>query len=263
MATTTLNLTATEYKLLVQKGGVPGTKIMQGFGEIESANVVAQGVDIWRYEALSPIGADRVPMIQDAGELISVVSESQADNGTSVTGVTEIEIHYIDPAGNEQETLVTLNGTTPVNTTILMRHIQYVHTTAVGSNGVAEGNIHIYKTGDNTATGIYNCIIEGGNMSLTTNRMIPLGKTLYLQSWNCSEAKDKRGAFRLRSTDQEGVITPSIFLFKETCYLRKTTSGELHATDVIPALSIVKVSAWFDQADAEGTASWWGYLVDD
>jgi len=90
-----------------------------------------------------------------------------------------------------------------------------------------------------------------------------LGKTLELRGWHATEAQGKRAAFRIRSTDMNGVLVPDTFCFKGVAYLNGATSGELPLDAVAPALSIVKVSQWTDIAGSEGSCGWWGYLVDD
>jgi len=261
----TVNETIRDYSYAdlarrIQLGLVSGARIMKAFGEKDNFQTVINGEDVWRGNELTPSGGVQIPIPPDAGDLISVVSENNNDDNGD-TGVNEVEIHYITPAGAEASTTVTMNGTTAVNTGILMRFVQYVHTTSVGSNGVAEGNIKVYKTGSPST--VYNMIQEGGNMSMTTNRMIPAGKTLYLQSWDCSEAGGKRLTYRIRSTDSEGVIFPRVFLFKDVSYLNKNASPEYVLKSEHPEFSIVKVSAWGIQAGAEGHASWWGLLIDN
>jgi hypothetical protein len=58
-----------------------------------------------------------------------------------------------------------------------------------------------------------------------------------------------------------GELIPGVFCFKDTCYMNKTTSGQLFLFEKVPALSIVKVSGWPDAAGGEGSCSWWGLQV--
>ena len=86
---------------------------------------------------------------------MSVVSTS-AQDGVAGTGTLTLDIHYIDPTGNAQSTVVTMNGTTAVDTGILMRFVQSIHAETIGTNGTAVGTISIHKTG--TPTTVYNVI---------------------------------------------------------------------------------------------------------
>jgi hypothetical protein len=252
------------WLLEVQKGNVKRHSIFGALGEREGIGTTAAGEDIWRGNELTPAPTSHlmIPTPAAAGELMSVVSESQADNGTSSTGALTVIIHYLDPTGNQQETTVTLNGTTPVDIpVILMRFINDFHVVTTGSGGVAAGYIKIYKTG--TAGLVYNMIALGGNQSLVPVKMVPYGHTLYMQGYHATEAQGKRVAFRLRSTDDNEVLTPGTFLFKDTTYLKQAASPEMTVLSVHPALSIIKVTGWAVVGGGEGSCHWWGVLVDD
>jgi len=254
--------TTREFKLEVARGNVSGVTIMSAMGEFESGNIDAAGEDVCRWEDVS--GPARLPTPAAAGEQMTVVSSNNADNGATVTGILTARIHYLDNTGAEQTEDITLNGTTPVNTVATdMRFINDFYTLTVGSNGVAEGNISLYKQGGAIATDLYNLIAAGGNKSLVPHRMVPLAKKLYLQGWSAMEAQGKRAAFRIRSTDMFGILLSGVFCFKDVAYLNGNTSGELCLWQQVPALSIVKVSHWDDVVGAEGSCSWWGFLVDD
>ena len=246
----------------VVKGNVAGHSIMSGMGEFESGNVDAAGEDVCRWEDVG--GPARLPQPAPAGEQMTFISSSTADNGATATGVLTVKMHYLDATGAEQVETITMNGTTGVNSVATdIRFVQDIYALTVGSNGVAEGNITCYKTGGAIATDLYQFIVLGGNKSLVPHRMVPLGKTLILKGWSASEAGIKRCAFRIRSTDMYGVLISGVFCFKDTIYLEGNTSGELSLNVKVPALSVVKISGWSDEIASEGSASWWGILVDD
>ncbi|MCP4339795.1 MAG: hypothetical protein GY799_13110 [Desulfobulbaceae bacterium] len=247
----------------VALGSVTGRAVVNAMGERESMAVVVTGEDVWRGNELTPepTSTTTIPTPADVGEQMTVVSEDANDTSAG-TGVRTVEIHYIDASGDEQEETVTLNGTTGVNTVATnIRFVNDFYTLTVGSNGVAEGHIKIYKTG--SVGLVYNMIAEGGNKSLVPHRMVPAGKTLVLTGWHCTEAQDKRVVYRIRSTDMHGSLIAGVFCFKDVAYVRKTATGWMPLNISVPALSIVKISAWSDQASAEGSCSWSGELVDD
>lgn len=259
-----LELVTTLPLLNILRGLVPGQSIMSAMGEFESGNAEATGEDACRWEDFTPDGPSILPNPADAGERMAVVSEDDADNGATATGVLTVRLEYLDASGAEQIEDVTLDGTTPVNTVATdIRFVNDFYALTVGANGVAEGNIAVYKAGDTIPNTLYQIIALGGNKSLVPHRMVPVGKTLYLQGWHAEEAQGKRSAFRIRSTDMAGVLRPGTFLFKDTAYLNKSTSGERRLNVAVPALSIVKVSHWDDVVGAEGSCGWWGILVDD
>jgi len=257
---------ANSDQLLIARGLIDGISIMSAMGEFESGNVDVDGEDVCRWEDVS--GPARLPTPAAAGEQMTVVSdEADDDNGNSPqVGALTIRIHYLDDTGAEQTEDVTLNGTAGVDTVATnIRFVQDMYTLTVGSNGVAVGNITIIRKGGAIATDLYNLIAAGGNKSLVPHRMVPLAKTLYLQSWHCEQSTaGKRAAFRIRSTDMYGVLIPGVFCFKDTAYIGQGSSGrqELHGT-LVPALSIVKVSQWSDTTGTEGSSGWWGFLVDN
>ncbi len=253
-----------DYFTEILRGNISGQAFMMATGERESISTTAAGEDVWRGNQLAsaPTSHVRVPTPADAGEQMSIKSESDADNGATATGILTVRLHYLDATGAEQTEDVTLNGTTLVNTVATdIRFVQELHALTVGSGGVAAGHIFIHKTG--TAGLVYSMIAAGGNYSLVPHRMVPLAKTLYLMGWHATEAKNKRCAFRIRSTDHGGTLLPGVFVFKDVAYLAASASGRLVVSAKVPALSIVKVTGWADVAGAEGSAEWHGVLIDD
>ncbi len=248
--------------LEIAKGNVAGHAIMVALGERENMGTTATGEDIWRGNELSGSPDDETMATPDpAGEQMTVISEDAQDTSAG-TGVRTLRIHYLDASGDEQTEDVTMNGTTGVNTAASdIRFVNDMYSLTVGSNGVAEDHIKIYETAD--ATHVYNMIAQGGNKSLVPHRMVPSGKTLILKGWHAEEAQNKRCAFRIRSTDMAGVLLTGVFCFKGVAYMKQSSSGELALNQIVPALSIVKVSAWPDQASSEASCGWWGVLVDD
>ncbi len=246
----------------VSKGNVPGHSIMSAMGEFESGNVDAAGEDVCRWEDVS--GPARLPTPNSAGEQFTIKSDS-ADDTAAGTGVRTLRLHIIRLSdGAEYTEDINMNGTTGVDTVITDGlFVNDMYAFDVGSNGVAEGNITLYKKGGAIATDLYNLIALGGNKSLVPHRMVPLGKTLLLKEFSASEAQGKRATFRIRSTDMYGVLIPGVFCFKGVAYVNKNFSPPVKLNCMVPALSIVKVSHWDDQAGAEGCCNWWGILIDD
>jgi hypothetical protein len=196
---------------------------------------------------------------------MTLVSESTADNGATATGALTVAVHYIDAAGDEQVEVVTMNGTTEVDTVATdIRFVQELQVKTVGSNSVAEGNIRIFSEGDDTL--VYNMIAAGGNQSLVPHRMVPIGKRLRVTGWTCSEkSATKRCVVRLRS-DCNNEMTPvrqaGVFLFKGAAALDGTSVTSVVPFNV-PELSVVKASAWVAAAGgAEIVMQWWGELYD-
>ena len=230
---------------------------LSAIGERTSVADVETGSDIW-------YGTDTtVPVPPDTGELMEIVC-SDSDDIAAGAGVQEIGIHYLDADGVDQFTTVATNGGTYQIPDILFRFIQDIHATQVGSTGVAEGDIVIRSQA--TPANVFNMIKAGGNMSLTINKMVPAGKTLFLTHWDASASGKQSVVMRLRSTDMHGQLFEKVFIFKDSVYLenssflRRWEDGELWP---IPELSLVKVSVWCDLAGADVSAGWTGVLIDD
>jgi len=244
------------YLDLIAQGQLPGKKPFSAIGERTSIGTTAQGEDIWEGSAT------QIPVPLGVGEQMSFVSSDDADNGASATGILTARIEYLDGNGDEQTEDLTLDGTTEVDT--IATDIAFVndfYALTVGSNGVAEGNLIIYRKGDNTR--IYNLIVLGGNKSLVINRKVPTGKTLYVTSWACSEANSKVVSFRLRATcDPAGNNLVEGFLFKRTYKMKNSSPYELMNPPVkICGGAIIKVSGWVGVAGGDGSASFNGYLI--
>jgi len=248
--------TLQDTDLLISQGFVQGHTIMSGMGEREGMGTTAAGEDVWRGSAAS------MPVPVDAGEQMTVTSSS-ANDDVGNTGATEITIEYLDANGDEQTTTVAMNGTADVDVTPTnVRFVNDMYTSAVGSNGVAVGDITIFEKA--TPANIYNMIYQGGNKSLVPHRMVPNGKTLHLKSWNCSETSNKDTIVRIRSDcTPAGVRQQGIYLFKGTFFVNTFSSPNDIVNRKIPELSVLKVSAWSTAAGADVSVNWWGILSDN
>jgi len=237
----------------IARGLYSNASIIRGFGERGSMATTATGEDIW------PGSATSIPIPAAAGEQMEVVSTSPQD-GVAGTGIITMHVDYIDAAGDAQMREVTMNGTTPVVLPVSdVRFVQRIHAITVGSVGTAVGTITVYKQG--SALTIYSMIAIGGNMALVPNRMVPAGKVCVVTHWHATESKNKRCAFRLRSTDEDGILRPGVFLFKDAMYLVNSALS-VPTAFLAPALSIIKISGWPDASGSEASASWKGVLFD-
>ncbi len=201
----------------------------------------------------------------DTGTPTSTDTLSNASWGagtmTARTGVGIVEIEYLDSSGAEQEEVIVMNGTTAVLTAYT--DAMFVNDFySLLSATTATGNITV-RTAGGSGIDTYNIIAIRGNKSLVCNRMVPKGKSLILHGWKGTEVGNKRNIYRIRSTDMHGIRRPGIFCFKDNVYLKLDSSGELKLNNLVPELSVVKISMWADQSSAEGSCSWWGILCDN
>jgi len=245
------------YRHEIAAGNLDGHVVLPGFGERENVDTPTAGIgiDVWGGTT------DVIPHPPVIGEQMTVVS-TDAEDGVAGTGVITIRIEYIDGNGNAQIEDITMDGTTPVNTDAEdIAFVNHMFTTSRGSNGVAVGDIDIYKFGDDTT--VYNRILSGGNKDLTVAIRVPLNTTYYLNEWHCAVTGNKPTAVRLRSTDWSGVLyngNDSIFIFKDTAFIGEGNFDRtLDPPIKIPGGSTIKVSAWPVQSGGYISASFGGF----
>jgi len=229
---------STEWLIEVARGNVSGAKIhtIPGYKNGISSTVLDDITQI----------PNTTTIVDPGGLQLEVVSSSANDDGDPVgTGVRTLELHYLDSSGDEQEEIITLNGTTPVITTSTdINEIQWLHTLTVGTNGVATGNIVIRTIGGGGID--YEYISAGSNQSLSCHYHIPNNKIGLLLGWHCT-AIVKQIDFRLRATverfDRE--IVEGVFLFQDVILLSDEASGwiDLKGIGALPESSIIKISA--------------------
>jgi len=256
-----------EFMVDLQSRKLPGYTLINAMGERSGMGTTQTGEDIWRGNELSVTpntvaSHTTIPIPSLVGEQMTLISESNKDNGTTATGVLTCEIEYLNANGDTKYETVTMNGLTGVDTVATdIIFVQDMHSYTVGSHGVAEGNIRIGKKSDMSL--IYNMIAAGGNKSLVPNRMVPRGKKLLLMGWHGGEVNSKNCAIRIRSTDMHGELLPGVFCFKGTAYVNKNTTGPVPLHALVPAFSVVKASAWIQTSTGVCSIDWWGILRDD
>ena len=251
-----IRTSSVDFKTDIARGVVPNHAALRGFGERESVAVETRGVDVWR-------GPTSIVPLPDGitGEQLAIVSTNTQDSSGGI-GVSQILIHYVDAGGTLHDELVNLNGTNTVFTAVSnITFVNEVHTTAVGTNGVAVGDISIHKVGDTNT--VYNIIKAGGNMSLSCIRKIPANTNYYITSFTASAAGNKPAAIRIRSTDHHGALYDGVnpvYIFKDAMFLGEGASGrEFNPPILIPGNTIVKVSVWATQAGINVAASFNGW----
>lgn len=244
-------------------GGV--AQPLEAYGFRSSISAATNGDDIW-------VGtATTIPIPPTAGQQMEVVSTSVADDGSPPgTGVQTLDIHYIDANGLEKEEHITMNGTTPVPTVATdIRFVQDIHALTVGSNLAAVGAITISQFG--APATVYSQISAGMNRALNSTRMVPAGKVLIIRNFNASggaAAGGKAADIRLRSTSHHGLILPvspnPVFVLEDNFLSFNSGTNRAYGDDtpiIIPALVVVKCTAFATVGGADVQASWRGILV--
>lgn len=245
-----------DYKTAIGLGEMSGHTPFRAMGRRASLATTVGGDDIWEGSAAV------VPyMDQTNGEQLTLVSTSANDTSAG-SGVQQVDVHGIRKGGTEYVETVTTNGTTPVNTTITdWIFVQYIHTQRVSALGaVAAGDISIYRTGD--ATRVYNIIKAGNNVSMSSLRMVPSGKTLYIDFIKADAVDNKPVSVRLRATcDFESILTPNIFIFNEIFELQNSSEVvNLSKPRMFPAGAIIRASAVATTAGGAASVSYSGWM---
>lgn len=248
-------VSSVDYTIDIATGNIANHTVLRGFGERESVAVVTNGDDVWRGTNTT------IPIPSSAGEQMTIVSSSPQDSSAN-TGVRAVEIHYLDSTGNVQIENIFLNGTTTINTMATnITFVNELHATDVGTNGVAVGDITIYKIGE--ATRVYNLIKAGGNMSLSCIRKIPSGMKYFISSFSASCTGNKPTAVRLRSTSHETTVYDSsnpVFLFKDSAYLGEASDSKSYLPPIfIPGGTVIKATVWATQAGGNVSAAFNGW----
>lgn len=136
-----------DYQTAIGLGNLTGHVPFRAMGRRTSLATTVGGDDLWEGTAVTVSFPD-----QTNGEQLTLVSTS-ANDASAGTGAQQVDVHGIRKGGTEYTETVTMNGTTPVNTTITdWIFVQYLHTQRVSALGaVSAGDISIYRTGDATA----------------------------------------------------------------------------------------------------------------
>lgn len=247
-----------DYRTAIGLGKVSGHRVLRATGRRDALSAAVAGDDIWNGTATSLVYPN-----QTTGEQLSFVSTS-ANDAAAGTNVQQIDIHGLRLGGIEAYERITLNGVTPVNSTVTdWIFAQYLHTQRIPSGDIgttAAGDIACYRTGD--ATRVYLVIKAGGNVSLNAQRMIPADSSFYCEYIMATATSQKPISVRIRATcDYEGVLTPGIFIFNEVFEL--DGSGIAMSMSIprkFPPGCIIKATAYSSQAGGTAAVSYGGWL---
>jgi hypothetical protein len=239
---------ATPYLYAIAEGDVSGHYPLHKVGynaDIDDAS-----------ETLWPYGGEYV--FPPSAMQMEVISSSVDDDGSPAgTGVQQVEIHYLDGSWEEQEETVTLNGTTAVATVATdIYRVQSMHAVAVGSGGVAAGNIDLREVDDSP---VYARIPLGYNNALSAVWTVPAGKTLFITGWGQgvgNAAGNRMATFRLRATMNEGVYLAGVFQVTSLVVLQDMANKvEFDIPIACPAKTDIKISAVSDSITANAICS--------
>jgi hypothetical protein len=227
------------------------SQVTRHFGYVFGRNPAVQNVrcDLWS----GPTCKYVFPTI---AMQMAVVSSSVNDSAAG-TGCRTVYVHYLDDAYAVQTIIVTLNGTTPVNTLpVNILRINAFHCGSNGSTGAAAGNISITSVGGATT---YGYIVSGENTARQAIYTVPAGVSGYISHWQASSGSASGTHFTqiaIKATSHEGVLLPGVFLLVDEI---GTLNGEgninLPIPIRIPGMADVKMDAISDAANANAIAN--------
>lgn len=121
-------------------------------------------------------------VVQTAGARRSIASSSASDSSAG-TGARKVRLLYISSLdGTEKQEVLTLAGTTPVNTVATdIQNINAIQVIAAGSVGVTVGTLTLYATTAGGGGAIAQVGV-GESISNTATYWVPTNKRLYVVS---------------------------------------------------------------------------------
>lgn len=217
--------------------------------------------DIWEMSG--------VYVFPPAGGIQMRAVSSSASDAAAGTGARTVKICYLDANYITRSEVVTLNGTTPVNTvaTNILR-IQDFHVTTVGSSTIGSvGNITLTNTAGS---------ITYSKMSVSVNRArqaiytVPAGKRAFLVAWRCGGVIDANiNSFAwmratLRATaDWELARTDGVFQPKSQALILNATSNTIFGVPIaLPEKTDVKVIVSSSHVGGIATGGFEGWIED-
>lgn len=203
------------YLIGVARGDVSGAAPFVSFGNRTTSG--AESGILWSN------GTYTLPPA--AGVQMSLVSSS-ADDASAGTGIRTVRVDYLNASLASASEIVTLNGTTPVNTVATnIRFLVGVTMVTYGSGKDAAGNITISNGGTT-----YGYIPAGRVRCESSVYMVPAGKKLFITSVHGSSSSGTAAAnvrINVVSSHFDGVdySADSIFITLASAAMQDNSNG--------------------------------------
>lgn len=244
----------TDFLIEVARGNIAGMSIFFGYGEHEFSGTKTNA-DVWG-------GPTDIQPEPDTGGYELWVESDSTDDDAGGDGAAVVNIHYLDTSGDQQTVSATLDGQTPVDTSVAdCMFVNQHHVTSHNGTGIiATGNIDCTS---GTGGDVVSRITALGNQSMSTMKQVPTGKILVVTGWHAygTAATTKIANLRLRSSAHDGVLNAGIYNFHDSIRVKDSASGHIPLQFVCPALAVVKVSGW-TTGSIDVTSRWSGVLID-
>jgi hypothetical protein len=162
------NPIATPFEWAASFGLLPGAVVGRVSGYVATAATSGYAV---RATAYSPQGTNAQRSLKS----------SSANDAAAGTGARKVKIVYLNTSFEQKSEVVTLNGTTAVNTVATdIAFIESMEVTEVGTQGGGNvGTISIY-TQTNGGGSVWGSIAASDNKTYWAHHYVPAGKTCYI-----------------------------------------------------------------------------------
>jgi hypothetical protein len=248
----------------VARGKVAGFSRINKFGAAPDG-IQTTATDIWSRADSTP--TQQIWLAPTAARVHAIVSSSTSDDGNPVgVGARTLRVYGLktwDLAETSED--ITLDGTTPVNTSQSYVIIHRMKVLTSGATGINVGTITATAATDSTITAV---ILPGDGQTEMAIYGVPSIQTIYLKRWGASIGKAAGAAatvnYSLRVNENPNVQTTN-FLRKDDMNLQSTgTNAMSRVYDIPPSFSgpcIVKVQGIASAADIDGASGFDGYIV--
>ena len=181
-----------------------------------------------------------------SAEVMAVEGGSTDDAG--MAGALTVKLIGLDGSFNPVEETVTMDGTTPVDTTATFIRLNRMFVVTAGSGG---GNAGIIIAKD-TSANVIGQIEIGENQTLQTHFTVPAGKTMIIGKMFGDVGKNDDATFRLRVRLQ-GEVFRTRFSFG---LFQGDAQHDFENTMLIPEKSDVAIQAKSAAGGVDASAGW-------
>ena len=237
---------ASNFKLAVALGLVPGWQIFRKFGMCDS---VGSGTyHIW------PPGTPRI--LPTAASVASLVSDSAADTAAGI-GARTVRIEGLDADFLPIWEIVTTNGLTPVTTTLVFFRINRAYAVTAGTNETNVGNLSISISG-----GLQAYVEAGEGQTHQTNYTVPAGYTVIVTDFTLSTGRIGNADIAILSQ-----VRPygSDYAWRTISDVQpyQNQYANSSSVNVLPEKMEVRQEIVSTATNAEVSGVWGGYIVDN
>jgi hypothetical protein len=248
----------------VARGKVAGFSRINKFGAAPDG-IQTTATDIWSRANSTP--TQQIWLAPTAARVHAIVSSSADDDGDPVgVGARTLRVYGLktwDLAETSED--ITLNGTTPVNTSQSYVIIHRMKVLTSGATNINVGTITATAATDSTITAV---ILPGDGQTEMAIYGVPSIQTFYLKRFGASISKSAVTAvtvsFQLRVNENPNVQTTN-YIRKDDVNIQSTgLSAMTRVYDIPPSFSgpcIVKVQGIASAADVDGASGFDAFIV--